>query len=392
MITKTSGSFVVTPIVGWYQDYRPDPNNPREWVPHGRKVTWSVAQKNGSLSTITYDGTPIKRGGLKTTKFCHHVVQQVRNYNTFESHYLSSTSPNRREGMHNGNADPIAHVIPNLASLHVEALDFFKAGCSEKEFSLAVNLLEIREIPRLLTDLPTIFKRLKSQKKRYKGVANAHLWYSFGLAPLVSDIKAAVSTLSSLHQRIKWFRENEGKPVRVRFRKDLSKSLCPATTHGSDPTGWWCTRSTSFRASYQAHATIRYRTELLNDLELKLRVLTRNFGLDNPIEWAWERIPFSFILDWFVSIGRFLEALGPKITIPCDILDCGWAVKIEETRMFEAWRHRPYQSSGKTIGWEASTRTYHREPGLPISFSLVSNDPGLSQLALGVSLFIQRMK
>jgi hypothetical protein len=33
------------------------------------------------------------------------------------------------------------------------------------------------------------------------------------------------------------------------------------------------------------------------------------FGLINPLEIAWELLPFSFVLDWFVPVGNILESL-----------------------------------------------------------------------------------
>lgn len=392
MITKTAGVIKTVPMIGWYQDYKPDPNNPSEWVPYGGKYTYNVNHKNGCLSTITYDNTPIKRGGFKRTKYCHHTVQTVESSIVHEGHFMGKTSSIRRDSICPGSGSEFSHTLPNLSAYHIDALNFFKSGCTEKEFSLAVNLLEMKEIPRLFTEIPKIVRNLTSSRKAYLGTANAHLWYSFGLKPLVSDIKALVSVVRKLHDRIVWFRKNEGSPVRVRFSKDLSQALCPAPIKGSDVSGTWATRTTSFRARYQAHATVRYRTELLSDLELKTRTLVRAFGLDNPIEWAWERIPYSFVIDWFLKVGNFIENIGPHITIPCDIIDCGWAIKIEETRDFTAWRYKPYHTSSEMRYWQASTKTYHREPGLPVSFSMVTNDPGLSQLALGISLFIQRMK
>jgi hypothetical protein len=33
-----------------------------------------------------------------------------------------------------------------------------------------------------------------------------------------------------------------------------------------------------------------------------------NFG--NPAEWIWERIPFSFVIDWVLPVGSFIGAFG----------------------------------------------------------------------------------
>lgn len=40
------------------------------------------------------------------------------------------------------------------------------------------------------------------------------------------------------------------------------------------------------------------------------------WGLDSPIEAAWELVPFSFIIDWFTNIGDIIGALilNPGLT------------------------------------------------------------------------------
>lgn len=36
----------------------------------------------------------------------------------------------------------------------------------------------------------------------------------------------------------------------------------------------------------------------------------RQMGLGNPASILWERIPYSFVLDWFIPIGTYLELIG----------------------------------------------------------------------------------
>jgi len=37
------------------------------------------------------------------------------------------------------------------------------------------------------------------------------------------------------------------------------------------------------------------------------RLINVTFG--NPYIWVWERIPFSFVVDWFVPVGSWLNAV-----------------------------------------------------------------------------------
>ncbi|DAD50245.1 TPA_asm: maturation protein [ssRNA phage Esthiorhiza.4_3] len=38
--------------------------------------------------------------------------------------------------------------------------------------------------------------------------------------------------------------------------------------------------------------------------------VTRQLGLANPASILWERLPWSFVLDWFIPIGTYLELIG----------------------------------------------------------------------------------
>lgn len=45
------------------------------------------------------------------------------------------------------------------------------------------------------------------------------------------------------------------------------------------------------------------------ELTLNKGVFKDNFTAGNPAEWAWELIPLSFVLDWFIPVGQYLACL-----------------------------------------------------------------------------------
>jgi len=42
---------------------------------------------------------------------------------------------------------------------------------------------------------------------------------------------------------------------------------------------------------------------------------TGPFQFGNPAEWAWERIPFSFVVDWMIPVGNYIAAFGTLASI-----------------------------------------------------------------------------
>jgi hypothetical protein len=57
--------------------------------------------------------------------------------------------------------------------------------------------------------------------------------------------------------------------------------------------------------------TVEARVKCVIHAKVKSESLTRlkQLGLANPAAIAWELVPFSFVFDWFVPVGEFLNAV-----------------------------------------------------------------------------------
>jgi hypothetical protein len=120
---------------------------------------------------------------------------------------------------------------------------------------------------------------------RGKSFANNFLEWHFGWSPLIRDIHDACEVLQS--------------PIsckRVRARSGPKYK-----TWGSQSSNYYSTTTTA--------ATERYRVELGAGIYVSnpnLR-LASQLGLVNPLTVAWEVVPFSFVVDWFLPVGNFLN-------------------------------------------------------------------------------------
>jgi len=410
MKTKSRGTLKATSDPGWYKDYQIQPDGSESLI---ASANWVTPDYHGSIATITYDDSK-RTGKLKKTRFCDHVTTEYVSGRKNEEYYLTADRKTIRR-CRTGQCPlyPALSLPTNMGSVHNEALTFFKAGCTKLEFQLGVDILEWRETLNLLNLLKPKLKSLSNllrnatnykawlayarsleisiREMTFKDVANWHLAYSFGVKPLVDDIVALFKSLSGLQAKLAWFRKNQGKPVKVRFSKDLSKSNAPSggvTYDGSferDETvirHWSCW--------YRAHALIVYDTQKLSDLELALRVLCRQVGLDSPLGMAWETTPYSFLVDWVFKVGDWLDQVDSHITLPYTFLDVGWSVKVEEDRCVTYYWKFPKGSSMMTSHGVRRSR-YYREPGIPASLSSVQTGvPGSEQLVLAMSLAVQK--
>jgi hypothetical protein len=65
------------------------------------------------------------------------------------------------------------------------------------------------------------------------------------------------------------------------------------------------TSTTSYNTKCPMAYSKRLRAELSEDLSLQ-----RSLGLVNPAEIAWEVVPYSFVVDWFLPVGSYIAAWG----------------------------------------------------------------------------------
>lgn len=349
---------------------------------------------NGESHKIVYDGSK-RTGPIKKTRFCDHtVVKRVHSC----PHVWKYTNAGM-EWTYNGHpgwdyappsvVDALSSI--DLSNCHSDALDFFKAGCTDQELDLSANLFEFKQIFHTFSFLKGKIKGLSDLIKRG---ANAHLSYSFGIEPLVKDAVSLYESLTSLEKKVAWLRKSQGKVIPVRYKTDVT-DLIPecGKTHTQSKEHTLYRKQRGFSGEYKAYALVQYDVSSLSDLELKLRTVTRALGLDNPLSTAWELLPFSFLVDWVFSVGDFIGQLAPKISLPIRFIDQGWSIEI-------MWDYediiRFNQVSGAGLPWtfnKARVEFYHREPGIPVSLGSIAltGDLSLRKLALGMSLAIQRV-
>lgn len=129
----------------------------------------------------------------------------------------------------------------------------------------------------------------------------------------------------------------------------------------------------------------RYRIERAQrwqaflDTEKLTASLPTRLGLTDPASIAWELVPFSFVVDWFLPVGHFLKSLEAARVLP--------VAKITKTIFYrERIRMRPATENREFRGIEGdyvSTRVSLSRlvnQALPTGFSLLSSYPGRNRV------------
>lgn len=166
---------------------------------------------------------------------------------------------------------------------------------------------------------------VKPKKKisEYTAKDPAALWleFTFGWSPLVSDIGQAVVVLSD--------------PFEVH------RSFGTATV---TRTGSWPGRSSRAMVQKKARAVCTAGLRIDNP---NVALMTQ-LGLSNPAAVVWDIIPFSFVVDWFIKINRFVntwnDMAGFSYVDPVTTIETKVFGYLEVDRYFS---HPAYVSHGR---------------------------------------------
>jgi hypothetical protein len=128
--------------------------------------------------------------------------------------------------------------------------------------------------------------RLPDGREVQKTLANGWLFYSYGVKPLAGDIYNGMDVLQ---------RPIPGKHIRVSARDKFTT-----------------TERSYFSFSGGGYSQVVYSGQVKIILGALIEVTNPNLwllnqmGLINPVQWANEAIPFSFVIDWFSNLSQVI--------------------------------------------------------------------------------------
>jgi len=166
--------------------------------------------------------------------------------------------------------------------------------------NLAIDVAEHRQTQRMLgkawSGIPKVVDYAKKAKKRQRpgmtldearaAIRNGWLSYTYGWRPLLQTIYALATF--------------ERSKLGVRAVRARSKQECDVKIQGGGGllVPW----------NYVTHHSVRYEIYLVYRVaDPNLYDLTRITSL-NPLAIAWELVPYSFVVDWFIDLGGYMQA------------------------------------------------------------------------------------
>lgn len=278
--------------------------------------------------------------------------------------------------------------LPLLKANFANLVDAKLAGkVKESDVDVAVFLGEIREAKSMflgaITNLASALRLASSgaSLQQIGGVlgirwspktpANGWLLVQYGFLPFIRDIEGALKALEKgLHK----------------LGYKLARARHVYTDTITQVSGDWTKR---WSLHLETSARVKYR--VVNEYTSTLTSL----GLTNPARLGWELMKLSFVIDWLIGVGAWLDQLDAFIGKEFDQGSRTWFVRIQ----CEAQWNK-LSSPGYSTFWERRTQSYSLVTcersdmsGWPFAFLPGVRDPsnlGWFHLLTSLSLLLQR--
>lgn len=264
------------------------------------------------------------------------------------------------------------------------------------EFSSPTFLGELGETLRMLrkpaaalfesaSDLAKALRKGKGKAgtmRAFEKMASG-LWleYSFGWVPLISDTESAARALNRLREK------SQDTVVRVKAsaKMDYDKTSTLGSYDRPDTYQSFCGSSTMcpsrVRATLKESVIVRYIAGVRSQVEMTTWDKWALFGF-TPSEFvptAWELLPWSFLVDYFVNVGDILSA---SVTDTKNVI-----YNVRTVRQQAEYEGRQWTDLADLVSlWPSSSWKNHRLSGSPGNWLYVSRTVNRSKASGAPSL------
>lgn len=280
---------------------------------------------------------------------------------------------------------------PSVERLHSEAIVEAQNKFLDEVSGIRVNLLDIYRTrieaanmvaknAQKLCLAYTLLKKGKwrqfcstlgiSAKKPKRGKDNVPaLWleYSFGWAPLLSDIYTML---------------NDTFDVPAAFVRQVYRAEYPDEFLGNGP-----------NTKIYRNGTYKVRGVATGLVYVDVPAIqaASQYGITNPLATAWEALPFSFVVDWFVPVGDFINSLGATAGLKFKDYSLTstieWDGKITAIHRYSTWDNWNNAGSGNsTYHWKYKKRQVNDRPSWLYPGPKGPMDQSLTRVSYALSL------
>ncbi|DAD49919.1 TPA_asm: maturation protein, partial [ssRNA phage ESO001] len=368
----------------------------------------------------------------KSTKECIHYYRKLKRA-TINSYDETSTGGDRyvvtgpnAHWYSWGSYGHIYHtgldlVFPtSVSSLKAQAMHAF---LNRNQVDNLLNAVESHQVVSSVTQLGELVRRMRkggsasalqmmSGSGKFRNVierldrikaldiSNLYLMWQFGFAPLISDMRKITKAVKTLKVDIDRAIATQDKPyttVARTYGEVVIKTTGPYAPPGYSPDPnpldgtIWHSRNYYLKRPYRLVGVRGKNSSTYNsDVFKTLKYLIDRFVSAGPASLVWERIPYSFVIDWFVNLSGVIDYLDNLITGSKDINDVWTTEGYHAILSVIKHKHPSWTSdSDSQVTAQNELKYYHRQP-LDNSFAIVpSGRFGKKQALLSAALLHQ---
>jgi len=211
-------------------------------------------------------------------------------------------------------------------------------------------LAEITKVRKMFKDrLLSFVKLAKNNRPRPSFSSPLGDWLEgrYGWRTLIFDLRDLSEVLANLENKRTRYSERAGRTLTSVY-EDTGPNLAGVVA--------------SFTHPVIRTVTVSYRGSVTADIE------PPQFGF-NPVTTAWELLPFSFIVDWFLGVGQWLEALSFFTLESSHTSSTGYKILVDEAATYTASTFTEAKYSGQVYRQTLMTNEVTRR--IPSSVSTI---------------------
>lgn len=292
------------------------------------------------------------------------------------------------------------------------------------ELSILNSLHELKDFKSLIPSIKraadvakSVWNRITGRKRprdtlrrALNSTADGYLQSQFSILPLLSDISGFRRAMSKLNRQVNRLVSEEGRRLRKHYVHTWAEFSNNDTPEHTD----WCYAFKTFYSPRPQHSIFRLERKVLHDLSTfhaemeynynytayareNARMLAFNDAIGanlNP-SIIWNAIPWTFVIDWLVNIGSFLDqftvhSLEPQINIGRYL----WSIKRKRSvytskQSMSTYGDVPAHMIVATLPVTTET-SYRRQVGGMDINSILTSGLSLKEFSLGAALVTSR--
>lgn len=277
-----------------------------EWVQPGNRATYQLRAKPNRLIYQMRYGTYKTDPFLSLTSSGSIESEEVSISKAVQRFYSNAKELKSSIGVTVAEAPRTFRLVADTATRIARAFKHLRRGQVGQAFN-SLNYtnrpLERRLRSQYVTGMRSARGSLQKRDFAFNFASQAWLEAQYGWRPLLGEVFNACEDLAS-----RFIAEPADISIRGGYSFKNNYSWSANMAGGWEARGWpkgFTLVVPGDSNKFERRVGYVVYVKVIND-SLRLR---KNLGMTNPAEIAWELTPWSFVVDWFVPIGDYLQAL-----------------------------------------------------------------------------------